>query len=194
MIKFVCTSCGERLSVPDQHAGRKGICPNCHAVNRIPQKAGAESAGHQVAAPQPVEQVAAGATSAGIATSAAKPASSARAQSAGTEVRARESSRPAMESPAGQSKAPPTRPVETPTAPAKTMSPREDRASRPTPPTIASTPEFDDSPAEMVELHKERRLPRKVKIALLILAALALVGGLYFALLFALHAMIPGDK
>ena len=36
MIKFVCSSCGERLSVPDQYAGRKGACPGCGRVNRVP--------------------------------------------------------------------------------------------------------------------------------------------------------------
>lgn len=36
MIKFVCNGCGERLSVPERFAGRKGACPNCKAVNRVP--------------------------------------------------------------------------------------------------------------------------------------------------------------
>ena|SRR2546423_1386086 len=58
MIKFVCVGCGERLSVPDQYAGRKGACPNCHAVNRVPLKglaanAAAPAARAPSAAPQP---------------------------------------------------------------------------------------------------------------------------------------------
>ena len=44
MIKFVCGGCGERLSVPDQHGGRKGVCPTCQTVNRIPLKGYAETA------------------------------------------------------------------------------------------------------------------------------------------------------
>src|ERR1700683_2354714 len=43
MIKFVCASCGERLSVPEQHGGRKGVCPTCGAINRIPLKGYAET-------------------------------------------------------------------------------------------------------------------------------------------------------
>jgi hypothetical protein len=43
MIKFVCTSCGERLSVPDAHGGKKGACPTCQTVNRIPLKGYAET-------------------------------------------------------------------------------------------------------------------------------------------------------
>ncbi|MDB5305043.1 MAG: hypothetical protein JWM97_2592, partial [Phycisphaerales bacterium] len=43
MIKFVCANCGERLSVPDAHGGKKGACPTCHAVNQIPLKGYAET-------------------------------------------------------------------------------------------------------------------------------------------------------
>lgn len=43
MIKFVCASCGERLSVLDAHGGRKGVCPSCGAINRIPLKGYAET-------------------------------------------------------------------------------------------------------------------------------------------------------
>src|SRR5438067_831053 len=38
MIKFVCATCGERLSVPDRLAGRQSACPSCNAVNHIPLK------------------------------------------------------------------------------------------------------------------------------------------------------------
>ncbi|MDB5290639.1 MAG: hypothetical protein JWL69_1880, partial [Phycisphaerales bacterium] len=43
MIKFVCANCGERLSVPDAHGGKKGACPTCQAINRIPLKGYAET-------------------------------------------------------------------------------------------------------------------------------------------------------
>src|SRR3982751_2339733 len=36
MIRFACGTCGERLSVPEKYAGRKGACPNCGNVNRVP--------------------------------------------------------------------------------------------------------------------------------------------------------------
>ncbi len=44
MIKFVCGTCGERLSVPERFAGRKGACPGCGAVNRVPLRGFAETA------------------------------------------------------------------------------------------------------------------------------------------------------
>jgi len=43
MIKFVCASCGERLSVPDTHGGRRCVCPVCQAVSRIPLRGFAET-------------------------------------------------------------------------------------------------------------------------------------------------------
>src|SRR3954467_3541868 len=36
MIRFSCGTCGEKLSVPERYAGRKGACPNCGSVNRVP--------------------------------------------------------------------------------------------------------------------------------------------------------------
>ena len=36
MIRFACGTCNERLSVPVKHAGRRGVCPSCRAVNRVP--------------------------------------------------------------------------------------------------------------------------------------------------------------
>ncbi len=36
MIKFLCNGCQERLSVPERFAGRKGACPNCKTINRVP--------------------------------------------------------------------------------------------------------------------------------------------------------------
>jgi phage FluMu protein Com len=37
MIKFHCKSCGQNLSVPEIHAGKKGKCPKCKNVFLIPQ-------------------------------------------------------------------------------------------------------------------------------------------------------------
>jgi hypothetical protein len=36
MIRFACGTCKERLVVPAHHAGRRGKCPNCGTVNRVP--------------------------------------------------------------------------------------------------------------------------------------------------------------
>jgi phage FluMu protein Com len=43
MIRFRCASCDEKLSVPEKFGGRKGTCPNCGSVNRVPLP-GAEAA------------------------------------------------------------------------------------------------------------------------------------------------------
>src|SRR4051812_12843034 len=37
MIRFACGTCKERLVVPVHHAGRRGKCPNCGTVNRVPR-------------------------------------------------------------------------------------------------------------------------------------------------------------
>lgn len=37
MIRFACGTCKERLVVPAHHAGRRGKCPNCGTVNRVPK-------------------------------------------------------------------------------------------------------------------------------------------------------------
>lgn len=36
MIRFRCATCHEKLSVPESAAGRKGKCPKCGEVNRVP--------------------------------------------------------------------------------------------------------------------------------------------------------------
>lgn len=36
MIKFSCQKCGQRISVPDEHAGKKGKCPKCRILLLIP--------------------------------------------------------------------------------------------------------------------------------------------------------------
>ena len=57
MIRFACGTCKERLVVPAHHAGRRGKCPNCGAVNRVPKASefvGAEAV-TSVSAPGPAE-------------------------------------------------------------------------------------------------------------------------------------------
>ena len=36
VIRFACHACGEKLSVPQKYAGRKGACPSCGKINRVP--------------------------------------------------------------------------------------------------------------------------------------------------------------
>jgi hypothetical protein len=36
IIRFACSACGEKLSVPEKYAGRKGACPSCGSINRVP--------------------------------------------------------------------------------------------------------------------------------------------------------------
>ena len=38
MIKFNCKKCGQKLSVPETRAGRKGRCPNCKNIIVVPEK------------------------------------------------------------------------------------------------------------------------------------------------------------
>lgn len=62
MIRFACGTCNERLSVPVKFAGRRGACPSCRAVNRVPA---ASEASEVAAQPGRVERVgAAGSSSA----------------------------------------------------------------------------------------------------------------------------------
>ncbi len=37
MIKFSCKNCGQNISVPDVHAGKKGKCPKCKTIVIVPQ-------------------------------------------------------------------------------------------------------------------------------------------------------------
>jgi hypothetical protein len=39
MIKFNCKSCGQKFSVPESHAGKKGKCPKCNNIIVIPKQA-----------------------------------------------------------------------------------------------------------------------------------------------------------
>src|SRR5438067_1712580 len=54
MIRFACGTCKERLVVPAHHAGRRGKCPNCGTVNRVPKASefvGAEATASVTAVP-----------------------------------------------------------------------------------------------------------------------------------------------
>jgi len=117
MIKFVCATCGERLSVPDGHGGRKGVCPVCLAVNRIPLKGYAQT--------QPNTPVVA---------------------------KLAQSSAPATPLNGGGAILPMT------------------AVARP---------------------HQERSLPKPLKVALLVIAALAIVGAIWLALYLALRWAVP---
>ena len=37
MIKFNCKNCGQRISVPEMHAGKKGKCPKCKTIVVVPK-------------------------------------------------------------------------------------------------------------------------------------------------------------
>ncbi len=37
MIKFHCKNCGQKISVPDIHTGKKGKCPKCKAIIIVPK-------------------------------------------------------------------------------------------------------------------------------------------------------------
>jgi phage FluMu protein Com len=37
VIKFCCKNCGQNLSVPEIHAGKKGKCPKCKSIILVPQ-------------------------------------------------------------------------------------------------------------------------------------------------------------
>lgn len=60
MIRFTCGTCNERLSVPGKFAGRRGACPTCGAVNRVPAASEAPSV---AAAPGRFERVASASSS-----------------------------------------------------------------------------------------------------------------------------------
>lgn len=38
MIRFTCSNCGRHISVDDRYSGRKGKCPKCGGVVRVPKK------------------------------------------------------------------------------------------------------------------------------------------------------------
>ncbi len=37
MLKFNCKNCGQKISVPEVHAGKKGKCPKCKAIVVVPE-------------------------------------------------------------------------------------------------------------------------------------------------------------
>lgn len=56
MIRFPCGACGEKLSVPEKYAGRKGACPNCGSVNRVPGGSALMHGGPLTAGPRPAAE------------------------------------------------------------------------------------------------------------------------------------------
>lgn len=47
MIKFHCKNCGQKISVPDIHAGKKGKCPKCKILLVVPKIKSVSSANYQ---------------------------------------------------------------------------------------------------------------------------------------------------
>jgi len=164
MIKFVCSSCGERLSVPDLHGGRKGVCPSCHAVNRIPLKGFAETQPRTPVVARPDGGLATQARETAAASTTVAPSSKPPKSNRAPDARLPEPAKPDLVSDLPRSPAPAAESF------------------------LEST--LDDSPSTYAPITKERRLPKKLKVALLILAALAVVAALYFALYFALQTLI----
>ncbi len=37
MIRFNCKNCGQKISVPEVHAGKKGKCPKCKTIVVVPE-------------------------------------------------------------------------------------------------------------------------------------------------------------
>lgn len=60
VVRFACGTCKDRLVVPARHAGRRGKCPNCGTINRVPREsefdgpAGAAVASNPATTPAPL--------------------------------------------------------------------------------------------------------------------------------------------
>ena len=220
MIKFVCASCEERLSVPDQHGGRKGICPSCGAINRIPLKGFAETQPNSPviarpagasAAPPPPQEVVQGVRPEIVEGALSIPALSGRTEEAAPPVEPETplrvfSSAPPADEPrvVVQPPGPPTyygsrresndevRSADSAPVPSlgifEGASAAEGKPADRSP--IWSSPALQEFDAVPPAARPERRLPRPVKIALLIFAVLAVVGGLYCALYFGIQALM----
>ncbi|HWE04754.1 MAG TPA: hypothetical protein VG326_20270 [Tepidisphaeraceae bacterium] len=186
--------------MPDQHGGRKGLCPICQGVNRIPLKGYAET---QPNSPTVARTAPASAQTPmnGERENAAPPPSGAPLVDAPSatidpESVARQSSvsppSPQTDEAPAPAKAPATASPERFTAATKFIAPPDDaanlRAMRRAKQEAAKTEKGLESPRRSAG---EGRLPKKIKLALLILAALAIVAALYFGLLMALRAAVP---
>ena len=187
MIKFVCGGCGERLSVPDQYAGRKGACPTCRFVNRIPLRGLVQTqpfvaAGRDAARPaaEPTSQ-AVDSTARGQASATAPPAREAPVEAEATLTPL------GLPGSAAAERADLVLPDRIPDA--KGTRAFAAKAAEDSPRRQAAA----NAPARRVEprARRERSLPRPLKIALLALAAAAFVGLLYLALYFALRMAVP---
>ncbi len=52
-IDTLCSSCGKRLRVSAEHAGRKARCPHCQLVYTVPTQNMVSSAGYEISLPAP---------------------------------------------------------------------------------------------------------------------------------------------
>lgn len=176
MIRFVCGTCGERLSVPDAHAGRKGACPTCLAVNRIPLKGMSPGAPAVTAgAPRIAEQ------------------------SVSQEAKEKAAMAPAPVSPgaplaqpgpaAGLAPIAPPAAVVQPTA--GTTAGSAPVSTRPAARIEAPAPEPVRPSIPLIPPRGRRQVSGPFKIALLVIIAVCIVAALWAALFFALRFAVP---
>ena len=210
MIKFVCASCGERLSVPDGHGGRKGVCPVCQAINRIPLKGYAQTQPNVPVVAKLAQIPAAPPSPPADPSSEWLPGPTLCPADTATETVIDKASAP--QPPEAQiAKEPPSAP--TPTEPSgktpadshATSAPRIERviqnaSGNPTSPALqvpgvsarlATKPGLNAPSFAPARIHQERTLPKPVKIALLVISVLAIVGAIWLALYLALRWAVP---
>ena len=56
MIKFHCKNCGQKINVPEIHAGKKGKCPKCKSIVVVPGTKAADSLNDQINPPDEKKQ------------------------------------------------------------------------------------------------------------------------------------------
>jgi len=56
MIKFHCKNCGQKISVPETHTGKKGKCPKCKSIVVVPKIKAADSLNDQINPPDEKQQ------------------------------------------------------------------------------------------------------------------------------------------
>lgn len=56
MIKFHCKNCGQKISVPEIHSGKKGKCPKCKSIVVVPKIKAADSLKDQINPPDEKQQ------------------------------------------------------------------------------------------------------------------------------------------
>ena len=57
MIKFRCKNCGQKISVPETHTGKKGKCPKCKSIVVVPKIKVADSLNDQINLPDEKEHI-----------------------------------------------------------------------------------------------------------------------------------------